>query len=199
MTANDIITDARYILQDADSAGYRQSNDELLVYVNDGIAEASVLRPEWFQSKRAVVCTPGTVEQSLTFADAQAILNVIGITGGAALTPFDLAAMDAFNRNWRNDTAAAARQWSKDPGDPLRFYIYPKAPATAQSIDVLYTRNPITLALDTTITDVPASAKPALVQYVVARAESKDDEFVNSGRAVAAYKNFLGLIKGTAE
>lgn len=199
MTPQAIITDARYILQDADSAGYRQSDDELLVYVNDGIAEASVLRPDWFQSKRAVTCVAGTVEQSLAFSDAQAILRVIGITGGAALTPFDLAAMDAFRPSWKTDTAGAARQWAAYPGDLLKFYIYPKAPATAQSIDVLYTRNPVTLALADTITDVPESAKPALVQYVVARAESKDDEFVNSSRALAAYKNFIGLIKGTAE
>lgn len=195
MTPADILTDARYILQDADSAGYRQSNDELLVYVNDGIAEASVLRPDWFQSKRSVTCTPGTVEQSLTFSDAQAILRVIGITGGAALTPFDLAAMDAFNRNWRNDTAAAARQWSKDPGDPLRFYVYPKSPA-GQSVDVLIVKNPTSVALNDAIADVPASAKQALVMYVVAKAEMKDDEFVNSGRAVAAYQNFVDIIRG---
>jgi hypothetical protein len=199
MTPQSIIDDARYILQDADSAGYRQTDAELLAYVQSGIAEASVLRPDWFQSKRSMVCTVGECEQSLTFADAQAILRVVGVTGGAAMTPFDLAAMDAFNRNWKADTAGPARQWSAYPGDLLKFYIWPKAPATAQSIDVMYTRNPITLALGDTITDVPQSAQPALVMYVVAKAEMKDDESVNSGRAIAAYQNFIGLIKGTAQ
>ncbi len=199
MTPQSIIDDARIILNDTDSVGgYRQTDAELLTWVNNGIAEASIIRPEWFQSKRAVTCVAGTVEQSLAFADAQAILRVIGITGGAALTPFDINAMDAFKRDWKNDTAAAARQWSAHPGDLLKFYIYPKAPATAQSIDVLYTRNPITLALGTTITDVPESAKPALVMYLVALAESKDDEAVNSGRASSAYQSFVSLIKGAS-
>lgn len=197
MTPQSIIDAARIILNDTDSVGYRQTDAELLVWVNNGIAEASIIRPEWFQSKRSIPCVAGTVEQSLTFADAQAILRVIGITGGTSMTPFDLSAMDAFNRNWKNDTAAAARQWSAWPGDLLKFYIYPKAPATAQSIDVLYTRNPITLALGDTITDVPESAKTALVMYVVAMAESKDDESVSSGRVSSAYQGFASLIKGT--
>lgn len=198
MTPQSIIDDARIILNDTDSGGYRQTDAELLKWVNAGIEETSIIRPEWFQSTQSVLCTAGTVEQSLSFADAQAILRVLGITGGAALTPFDIAAMDAFNRNWRADTSAAARQWSAYPGDVLKFYIYPKAPATAQSIDVLYTRNPISLALADSITDVPASAKPALVMYVVGKAEMKDDESVNTGRAVAGYQNFVSLIKGAS-
>jgi hypothetical protein len=197
MTPAQIIAEARITLNDTDSVAYRQSDAEMLAYVQDGIAEASVIRPEWFQSNRSMLCATGTVEQSLTFADAQAIVRVLGITGGSVVTPFDMPTLDAFKPAWKTDAAAAARQWSAWPGDILRFYVYPKAPA-AQYLDVLYLRNPVTLALGDTITDVPESTRPALVAYTIYRAESKDDEHSVSGRATASYNQFIALIKGAS-
>lgn len=196
MTPSNIIADARYILNDTDSAGYRQTDVELLAWVNSGMMEISVLRPEWFQTTGHVTCLAGTVEQAIKFSDAQALLRVLCIHDGAALTPFDIAAMDAFNRNWRAGTAGAARQWSAYPGDLLRFYVYPKSPTGEQLLDVLYTRNPTVLASGDTITDVPDSVRPALTDYLVYRAESKDEESVNSGRAVIHYQAFVAKIRG---
>jgi hypothetical protein len=196
MTPQDIITLARYVLNDTDSGTYRQSNAELLGYVNDGVVALSNLRPEIFSAVGDVTCTPGAVEHALTFPEAQALLGVLCIHGGAALTPFDVAAMDQFNPNWRTDTAGDAKQWAKMPGDPLRFFVYPKAPVTAQVLDVRYVAVPTALAISDTIAEVPAAYQPALVDYVVFRSESKDDEHVNSGRSTAHYQAFVNAVKG---
>ena len=198
MTPQTIITSARYILNDTDSvgAGYRQSDTELLGYVNSGLSECAILQPAYYSTIGDVTCVVGQCEQGVTFTDAVALVEVLGIHGGSALTPFDLSAMNLYNPGWRADTAAAARQWSKFPNDPLKFFIYPKAPATAQIVDIRYVRVPAVYALGDTITELPGSLQPALVNYVVARSESKNDESVASGRAAAFYQAFMALVKG---
>lgn len=196
MTPQDIITTARYLLNDTNSDGYRQSNTELLLYVNDGMREISKLRPDLFLIVADHTCAISTVEQTLAFSTAQALVRVVSISGGAALTPFDMDTMDAFNPSWRTDTAAAATQWSKHPGDPLRFFVYPSAPATSQVLDVLYVKNPTSLAIGDSITEVPLLVQPALVDYVVSRASEKDDEHSASGRVAASYAAFAAKVGG---
>jgi hypothetical protein len=196
-TPADIITTARTLYNDADSVLYRKPDSELLGYINEGMQEISALNAALFTTIGDLLCTPGEVEQAVTFADAQALVKVLRIHGGNALTMFDMDAMDAFAPAWATDTAGPAVQWSRLPGDPLRFFIYPKAPVTAQTLDIAYVRNPTTLALADTITEVPSAFFPALVDYVVYRCESADDEHANSGRAAAHYKIFTATVKGT--
>ena len=195
MTPQDIITTARYTLNDVDSTGYRQTDAELLDYVNGGMREISALRPDLFSFVGDYTCVVSSAEQQVTFADAQEVLKVLCIHGGAALTPFDMSTMDSFRPGWRTDTAGAATSWSKHPVDPLRFFIYPKAPATAQTLDLLYVRVPTTLAIGDTISEIPASLTPALSWYVVAAASAKDDEYANSGRATALHQRFLDAVR----
>jgi len=196
MTPQSIITAARHTLNDIDPTDYRHTDAELLTYVNDGIRECVIFRPEFFSTIGDFTCTPGQCEQTITFADAVMLMEVLSIHGGTALTPFDMDAMSAFNPNWRADTAGPAVQYSKFTNDVLKFFIYPKAPATAQTLDVRYVRNPDSYPLPDTITELPDVLQPALEDYVIFRAESKDDESVNSGRALAAYQKFATLLKG---
>lgn len=195
MTPSEILTDARYILNDTDATSPRQSDTELLEYVNDGLKEVLILRPELFSTIGDLVCTQGTVEQQITFVDAVALVEVLCIHNGAALTPFDMRAMDAFSPTWRAATPAAASQWTKKEGDPLRFFLNVPAPAS-QTVDVRYIRNPSEYALGAEISDLPDAYKPALVDYVVHRAEAKDDEHVLSGRSEQFYQSFVSKIKG---
>jgi len=195
-TPQDTITTARYLINDTDAISPRQSDAELLGYFNDGLRELSSLRPDLFQTIGDYTCIAGQCDQQITFPDAQGIAQVLSIHSGAALTPFDIPTMDAFNPSWRADTAAAATQWSRFASDPLRFYIYPKAPVTLQTLDVLYIKNPAALLVGDTITEVPSGMIPALVDYVVYRAMSKDDEHSNSGRAAASLTAFVSKVKG---
>lgn len=198
MTPQDIINKARIVLNDTDAAGYRQEDPELLAWVNAGLKEVAVLRPDLFQAVGHIECAADTVEQSIPFASAQRLVTVIGVHDGPAVTPFDLASMQAFSRNWKQATAGEARQWSSHPSDPLRFYCYPKAPA-GQLLDVLFVKNPAQVGLADPIIDVPLTFESALVDYVVYRAESKDDEHVTSQRATSSYNAFVSKVKGMTE
>lgn len=195
MTPQDIIDSARDITNDKDSDLYRKDDDTLLRFVNEGILDIALLVPRLFYQIGDLHCTAGDCEQSVTFADAQAIVDVLSIHGGSAITPFDLGAMNAFNPGWRSDAAGPAVQWSRYEGDLLRFWIYPKAPAD-QTIDVLYLRNPSTYGLADTITELPASYKPALADYVIGRAEASNDESVLNGRSTQFLNQFAARLKG---
>lgn len=194
-TPRETIATARLIYNDADSVLYRKEDTELLIYVNEGLLAISALKPELFNTIGDILCTEGEVEQAVTFSDAQVLTEVLCIHGGNALTPFDMPTMNAFRPGWRSDAAAPAVQWTRKPGDPLRFFIHPKAPA-AQTLDVAYIRIPLTLGLDDSINEIPAGFLPALVDYVIYRAESADDEHSNSGRAANHYQSFVAQIKG---
>jgi hypothetical protein len=198
MTPQEIITEARYVLSDTNSTGtgYRQSNDEMLIYVNGAVRECAAVRTELFSTIGDLTCVPNQCEQGVTFSDAVALLEVLCIHGGAGLTVFNLDTMNAFNPGWRADASGPARQWTKFVNDPLKFYIYPKAPLTVQVLDVRYVRIPSTLAIDDEISELPAVLKTALVDYVVFRASSKDDEHIGDGRAAAFYQAFLAKLKG---
>ena len=196
MTPKDIIAGARPILNDTDLVAPRQSDTELLGYVNDGLREMVPLQPSLFSTIGDMICDTDSCEQAITFADAAALLEVLCIHEGAALTPFDMMAMGAFNPGWRADAAGPARQWTRFANDALRFYIYPKAPATMQVLDVRYARIPTPYALADTIVDIPLTMQPALIDYVVYRSESKDNEHVLSQRAAQFYGSFVAKVKG---
>lgn len=197
-TPASIIAEARYITNDFDDQGmYRQQNDELIGYVNLGLQEMAVFMPLLFSTIGDMTCTAGKVEQSITFEDAVRLLDVICIHNGAPLTIFDRRTLDLFDPTWRTATPGQATQWSPKENDPLVFYLDKPAP-TGQVLDIQYIRNPGTYALNDSIGDVPESMKSALVDYVVYRAESKDDENVLNARAAAFYSAFktkIGVVE----
>ena len=197
MKPSEIIATARLIVLDVvdNVTAPRQSDTELLGYVNDGVKEICTFKPMVFATVAALACTPGRADQTLTFANAVMLLDVLRVTNGAALTKFDRPTLDLFSPAWRSDAAGPALQWSALEGDLLSFFIYPQAPA-AQSLDVRYVRNPAVYLLTDDMVAVPDVMGPALVDYVVYRAESKDDENVSSARAVAhfaAFKQKIGV------
>lgn len=196
-TPRELIQTARHIVVDNDAVDLRQADTELLGYFNDGMKEASGLQPELFTSIGDFLCTPGAAEQAVTFLDAQEIVDVLCIHGGEALTRFDMKILDAYMPGWRNATPAAAKQWAPFDGSKLKFFIYPPAPMTSQTLDVQYVRNPVALGLDDQITEIPVSLIPAMVDYIIYRAESKDDEHVLSQRAAMHYESFKSKVKGS--
>lgn len=197
MTPSTIIATARHLMLDTGTTP-RQSNDELVGYVNEALREVCTLRPDLFSSVGDMTCIAGQCEQAITFLDAVSLLDVLCVHAGQAVTPFDRQTMDQFRPGWRTDAAGPAQNWAPLNGDPLAFFIYPKAPAD-QVLDVRYVRNPATYALGDVIVDLPDSYAPALADYVVYRAESKDDEHVLSQRAAshyAAFKTKFGVSNG---
>lgn len=195
MTPQTCINTARSLINDKDSAAYRQSNDELVKYFNDGLKAAALLSPNHFKTTGDFTCSAGSTEQSLDFSDAHEFLGVIRIKDGKALHEMDMQALSQYNPDWASDAAGTPQNWAKLTGEKLRFYLYPK-PSTMQVLEVSYTRNAAEYTLEETVTDVPEAWEIPLAWFVIHMAEMKDDEHSNSGRSVAAYQVFFNMITG---
>lgn len=187
------VSTARTILNDA--AADRYSAADLLLYANDALDLLVTLVPELFYTDGTHACTAGTVDQTLSFASALRLVNVNKIQGGNVVTQADLSALDEFDPAWRSATAAAAVNWQPKNGHPLKFMIYPKAPAN-QALEVTYVAVPSEYAL-TDDTGLPASLADAVADYIVYRAETRDDEHVNSNRAIQFLATFTQKVGGT--
>lgn len=190
MTPQTIITNARYTLNDTSSVTY--SDAELLAFVNDGLKEVLKKAPRWFYTVGNHACTQDAIRQTMSSSTATEVVRVIRVVGGNIVTFVELDTLDRFKPGWPSDTAGAAVNWMRDIDDPLSFYIYPKAPAS-QTLELLI----IPVLSDYALTDsltLPSMFHSALEDYVVFRAESKDDEHVNSGRAAAYYQSFMAKI-----
>lgn len=188
------ITIARGILNDTEET-YRYSTADLLEYGNGALRALPNIKPEWLHTRADLTCAAGA-KQSLSFDDAHALVRVIGIKSGAALTQFDRAALDAFMPGWMVATAAAAQQWA--PGDnPVSFYLYP--PATGgQIVETLYVKVPGPFTADED-TGLPDTIKEAVADYMVGMAEARDDEHVLSARSTQFINQFAARLGGGAK
>lgn len=181
-----------------DDAKTRYPDSELLTYALDALREICLLRPDLFTITGQITCVAG-VEQTIPAA-GWFVVDVFGVVAGDAITEGDFANFRAFNPGWRNDTAGPAVMWMRFPEDRSkqptnRFYVYPAA-ILGQLLEAAYTECDVA---DLELTDeIPLAAPylPAFEAYVIFRAESKDDEFVNNSRAAlfrTAFNEALGI------
>ena len=191
MRLKDAIDTAVTILND-DGVTYARS--DLLRYANDALDAMLLLAPHLFYEIGDLKCIPGETVQVVPFADAHALVSVLRIKGGNALNMFDKATMDMYHPGWHLDPAGPARGWCPDASEnSMRFYIWPKAPAD-QILEVVYVRVPKEYS-ETEEIGLPATYAGAIIDFIVASAESRDDEHVNSGRATMFYNKFLAYFK----
>jgi hypothetical protein len=187
------ITTARTILHDPDATRY--SDADLLQYANDALDQMVTLAPHLFNTEGEVECVAGKTLQSVSYADAHALVEVRKVKHGNVVTPTDRATLDAYEPDWHNpDDADLAVHWMPVANDPVRFLIYPAAPAN-QILEVIYTRIPQEYAAGDD-TGLPATYSDAIADYIVHRAESRDDEHINANRAAQSLASFIGKVKG---
>jgi hypothetical protein len=182
---------ARGVLNDT-TPDYRYSDADLLEYGNGCLRSLPNIKPSLLYTEGELECEADQALQSVSFDDAHSLVNVLRIKNGAALTPFDKAALDAFMPGWMAATSAAAQQWAPNADDPVRFYLNPPAP-TGQVLIVLYVRipGPFTASEDT---GLPETITEAVADYMVGMAESRNDESVVSARATQFINQFAARL-----
>lgn len=184
------IATARGLLNDPSSVRYTAA--DLLVYANDALDQLARLVPQLFYTDGTLTCVNGTATQTLSFNTALALIDVRRVQGGNVVSEVDRAALDSFNPAWRSTTPAAAVHWMRIPGEPLKFLIYPPA-ATSQVLEVTYVKVPEEHIVSAD-TGLPTALSDAIADYIVYRAESRDDEHVLSARAVQFLASFQSKV-----
>lgn len=182
------IATARGILNDVVATRYRYSDSDLLAYANDCLSELAELAPYFFHTEGEVECTAGQCLQQLPYDNALALVEITGIKNGPAVHKGERAALDLFRPGWLQDAAGQAQNWLPVTDDRMRFFVYPKAPA-GQVLKVIYIKVPDKYLAEAD-TGLPPTLKPAVTDYIVARAEGRDDEHINSNRAAQFLSSF---------
>lgn len=187
-SVSDVIARARIIVSDADAGGYRQSDAEMLMWINDALAVLVDVMPHLYQEAVTHSCAAG-YRQVVEAERAVSLLDVVGVPLG------DMVTLSQFNPGWTSGTQGAIKNWLRAAGEDLVFYTYPPAQA-GQNLGLLIVQAPARLTATTDKIPLPENLLPALVDYVVAMLEFKDDEHVNSGRQQLAMQQFSMRVGG---
>ena len=190
LLASSVVTKARIIVSDNNTTmGLRQADSELIGWLNDALNAMLGIFPGLF----AVIGNHTTVAgymQILANPRAVMFLEVIGVPQG------DAATLAQFSPNWMTTVTATAapQEWMRVTGDPLRFQLYPPA-LVSNTLSVRYVKAPDPIVALTDAIPVSENYEPALVEYVAGRAETKDDEAVDSNRAMQLMDRFVASVK----
>lgn len=191
LTLQSPITTARTILNDPN--GVRYSDADLLRYANDALDALAKLAPQLFYERTTHTCAAGVFQQ-LAVATSLALVNVHRVVNGNVVTPVDATTLDLYDPSWRSSTAGAAKHWMKDSDDRRSFIVYPPASA-GQSLEITHVKVPGEYAVGDN-TGIPMSYSDPIADYVVYRAESRDEEHVVSARAAQFLASFAQKVSG---
>lgn len=201
-TMQNAMDDARGVLQDRDATNFRWSEADLLAYGNQAVAEIALRRPDLFATFGDIPLTAGETYQ-VAPAGALRLMDIIRVKGGRVVKECSQDDLDQFNVNWYSDTAAPTKNWMRHPRSPVAFYVYPQAPVSTTLIG-MWSATPVAMAASDTFSFSDAYF-PLVCHYIVWKAESRDDEAVQSARAtlfLAAFNGGLGIsakTKATAD
>lgn len=201
ITALSILTKDQIILQD--TTGIRWPIDgELLGWLNDGQREVVLHKPESCVKNESVALTVGATKQTIPatgimLMDVTRNMGSAGSTPGKAVRLVSRDVLDAQRPDWHSDAnaAGAIQHFMYDPRDPKTYYVYPKAPATAHYLEVVYSSAPVDCATTAATIGIDDIYANALVDYVLYRAYSKDAEYAqNANLAIAHYTAFANAL-----
>jgi hypothetical protein len=199
--AQSILSKASAQLVDEDAI--RWPLDELLGYLNEGQRSLVIVRPEAGTARVSQRLVAGTAQSippgAHTLLDIPRNMGADGSTPGNAIRVVSREVLDAIVPNWHQAKASSVvSEFMFDPRNPTAFYVSPPQPATNTGyVELVIARNPADVpAVDQPITidDVYA---PALLDYVLYRAYSKDSEFGGEAAlSVQHYNTFMQSIGG---
>jgi hypothetical protein len=198
-TANDYIVDAALLYGDV---GYdRVSEDDWIKYLNASIRALILVRPDAGAQTANVQLTAGVLQAlpttALRMLDITRNMGADGATVGKIITPSDRKHIDYSNLLWPAATGdTEVDNFSYDKENPRIFYV---TPPISSSIDVWVemqvSQLPTAVAVtgdDPGINDV--FIEP-IVQYMLYKAFSADDEDVEFQKAVQYMQNFFNLLQ----
>ena len=196
MILNDVVTEARRLLQDI-SAPQRYSDAVLLGFANQTLKRMSVLRPDLFAYIGEIPCTAGAVIQSPP-SDSVRIIEIFQVKDGSGVTEVDRNSLDQTYPGWMNDTAGPTVNWMRHVRNPNKFFIYPKAPV-GQILIGEYAQTPPNYVGTDAVALLPDAFFPVVVDGTVFLAESVDNEHVNSNRAQLFQQSFTQALGVSAQ
>jgi len=188
-----------------DTSRVRWSDADWLGWLNDAQRETVVLKPDAYTIITPTALATGATLQALPSGGLQLFgvtrnMGADGLTPGRSVNVVARDVMDTTLPNWHTETASGEiNNYMYDPRAPKQYYVYPKAPATAWYVEIMYAAIPADVALigDTlTLDDVYANA---LLNYMLFRAFGRDEVYGQMNpTATMYYQQFTAGLRGLA-
>jgi len=172
--------------------GYnRFDQDDWLKWINDGQAEAAILKPD-INVETAVVELQAGPKQVLeagktTFIRLTRNMGADGQTPGKAIFPVDMDHFSQLNPDWpTHSTSAEVQLYMFDDKNPMVFWVYPPQPDTGrgQVERVVGAKPPAIAKIDDPIT-IDDIYEHVLLHYVLYRAHAVNAKHSASEKADA--------------
>lgn len=195
----DVLDRASIILQD--STNVRFPNAELLKFFNDAQKEVVLHRPDANMQNASFTPADGS-KQTIPTAGLR-LVDVVRNVGGYAITQVDRKILDETLPNWHNtvqDSTKKIEHFIFDPADPKTFYVYPKAIASSDSLEIVYSAAPTDISIsnfntDTTVISLDDVYANSILDFILYRAYQKDSEFAgNAQRSMMHYQSFTNSL-----
>jgi hypothetical protein len=193
-TYQQLIDRARLTLNDA--AKDRYPDAEMFAYALDGLREAATFRPDLFSVVVPMSLQAG-VEQIIP-PGAWFLISVERNSNGDEVLEASYDAWHKYSTDWRTHTAGPTEFWMRFPSSkthqPItKFYVYPPAIDNAQ-LYVVVGQCDLSAQVIGGAVPLPEPYQPALIAYMIFRAETKDDQHVVTARAQTFYEKFVVLL-----
>lgn len=203
MLVSELLSRARTLLNDTDSANYRWADAELINAINDGQLLIAVHRPD----STSVLLNLTLVGGARQYADVQArdIFRLMDIVANVdssgnqarAITIVSGSTLDAFDPSWRAGTQSSTiKHFIFDDRFPKDFEVYPPAVDGTRVLGKCAVAPIVVAATGDSLTVSKAYFEP-LFSYVMFRAYCKDLEFSANAelasKYLAAFNGSMGL------
>jgi hypothetical protein len=198
-TANDYILDAAALYGDTDYD--RVTELTWIKFLNASIRALILVRPDAGAQTENVQLVAGVLQSlpltALRMLDITRNMGVDGLTAGKIITPVDRKHLDYSNLLWPAATGdTEIDNFSYDKENPRIFYVTPPVSST---IDV-YVELQVS-QLPTSVSDTGDALGindvffEPIVQYMLYKAFSTDDEGVEFQKAITYMQNFFNLLQ----
>lgn len=214
-TGSEIMQRAGVLLND--ESHVRWPLAELCDWINEAVRATVLVKPSASSESRVLQLQAGTL-QAVPQSGTPTPLALINITrnlktagtprdGGRIVTPVSIEVLSAQDPYWHDKSRTPhrkeVRHYMFDEANPLEWYCYPgndgngiveavlsvlPAPLSAGSTD------PNLIASYGGSIGLPEPYSVPVLEYVLFRAESKDDDGANAGRAAGHYRLFADAL-----
>jgi hypothetical protein len=198
-TALNYIEDAAELYGDTDYD--RVSIVSWIKYLNAALRTLILVRPDAKAVTESVLLVAGTKQtkptDSLRLLDISRNMGTDGTTVGKIITPAARDHIDYSNLLWHAATGEAAiDNYSYDKNVPDIFYVTPPVSSSVDVyIEMSHSQLPTTITAPGDSLDVNDVFFEPLVQYMLYKAFSVDDEDVEFGKATQYLQNFFNLLQ----
>lgn len=210
VTVQSVVDRVQVTLQDTTGVRWPVTA-ELVTFVNDAQREIALLKPDATAVNTTITLSSSSGTKQSIPTDGNRLLNVVrnkaaasdSSNGGRAIRLVKIEELDAQHPDWHSPSVTGdaahtniVRHFVYDERNPRNFYVYPGIGSTAAYIELVYSQNPATIALNANL-GLPDIFANAVMDYVLYRCYIKDAESAgNSNRANTHYSLFLNSITG---